>query len=222
MTWHSTLEYYRLINAGIQSRLGGSHSAQCVLYSLDFHSLEQQQVEGGWDAIGETIASAARIVERAGAEALLICANTMHRVAGAVEAAVSIPLIHIADAAAREIQRQQFSTVGLLGTRFTMEQEFYRARLESRHGLKVLIPEPEERNVIHRVIYEELGHGLVLDRSRELYREIINRLKHRGAEGVILGCTEIPLLVKPGDCTIPSFDTTALHATAAVEFATKP
>jgi aspartate racemase len=221
MTWHSTIEYYRLINAGVQSRLGGSHSAQCILYSLDFQDLERQQIEGGWDAIAETIADAARSVERAGADALLICANTMHRVARIVEAAVSIPLIHIADAAAGEIQRQQLRTVGLLGTRFTMEQEFYRERLESHHGLRVLIPEPEERNVIHRVIYEELGHGLVLDRSRELYREIITRLKDRGAEGVILGCTEIPLLVKPEDSAIPSFDTTALHAAAAVEFATR-
>ena len=221
MTWHSTLEYYRLINAGIQSRLGGSHSAQCILYSLDFHDLERQQIEGEWEGIAKTLADAARTVERAGAEGLLICANTMHRVAGTVEAAVAIPLIHIADAAAREIQRQQLRIVGLLGTRFTMEQEFYRERLESHQGLTVLTPEPEERDIVHRIIYEELGRGLLLDRSRELYREIIKRLKDRGAEGVILGCTEIPLLIKPEDSAIPIFDTTALHAAAAVEFSAR-
>jgi len=219
MTWHSTIEYYRLINAGVQERLGGSHSAQCVLYSVDFEQFERLQAEGDWDALAGTMAEAASRAEQAGSDFLLICANTMHRAADAVEAAVSIPLLHIVDATAQEIRKLGLRTVGLLGTRFTMEQEFYRDRLKERHGLEVLVPGSEERKIIHDIIYRELGHGIVSSASRDTYKSAIENLHARGAEGVILGCTEIPLLIRQEDCSLPVFDTTAIHAEAAVEFA---
>lgn len=219
MTWHSTVEYYRLINAGIQGRLGGSHSAQCILYSVEFAEVERLQNAGGWDALAGFMVEAAKRVEQAGADFLLICANTMHRLAGAVEAAVSIPLLHIADATADGVRKQGLRTVGLLGTRFTMEQDFYRDRLEKQHSLRVLIPDEKERKTVHDIIYCELGHGIISEASRDAYRSIIGNLHARGAEGVILGCTEIPLLIRPGDYPIPLFDTTALHAQAAVEWA---
>jgi aspartate racemase len=219
MTWHSTVEYYRLINAGVQARLGGSHSARCVMYSVEFGEVEMLQNSGDWDALAGLMIDAAERVQKAGADLLLICANTMHRLAEAVEAAVPIPLLHIADSAAAEIRKQGLHTVGLLGTRFTMEQEFYRNRLEKRHGLKVLIPGEEERKVIHNVIYNELGRGIISETLREAYKSIIVNLQGRGVEGVILGCTEIPLLIRPADCQLPLFDTTALHANAAVDWA---
>jgi len=219
MTWHSTVEYYRLINAGVQERLGGNHSARCILYSVEFAEVESLQESGGWEALAGFMAETARRVEQAGADLLLICANTMHRTAPAVEAAVSIPLLHIADATAAEIRKQGLKTVGLLGTRFTMEQDFYRDRLQDRHGLKVLIPAEDERKTIHDVIYHELGRGIISEKSRDAYVSIIEKLHRRGAEGVILGCTEIPLLIRPVDYPIPLFDTTALHAAAAVEWA---
>ncbi len=221
MTWHSTVEYYRLINRGVQERLGGNHSARCILYSVEFAEVETLQETGGWEVLGGFMAEAARRLEQAGADFLLICANTMHRTAPAVEAAISIPLLHIGDAAAAEIRRQGLQTVGLLGTRFTMEQKFYRDRLELRYGLRVLIPDEDERTLIHDVIYRELGRGVVSDTSRDAYLCIIRSLHQRGAEGVILGCTEIPLLIRPGDYPLPLFDTTALHAAAAVEWALK-
>jgi aspartate racemase len=219
VTWHSTVEYYRLINAGVQSRLGGSHSAKCILYSVEFAEVERLQHEGGWDALSGFVVDVARRIEQAGADFLVICANTIHRAAEAVEAATSIPLLHIADATAGEIRKQGLRKVGLLGTRFTMEQDFYRCRLEQRHHLEVLIPGEEERNRVHDVIYNELGRGIVADASREAYKSIIQNLQTRGAEGVILGCTEIPLLIRQGDCSLPVFDTTAIHAAAAVEWA---
>jgi len=219
MTWHSTVEYYRLINAGVQARLGGSHSAQCILYSVEFAEIERLQDAGEWDALAGFMVEAAKRVEQAGADFLLICANTMHRSAEAVAAAVSIPLLHIADATASEIRKQGLQTIGLLGTRFTMEQDFYHSRLEKQHGLKVLIPGAEERNTVHDIIYQELGHGIISEPSRAIYKSIIHNLHARGAEGVILGCTEIPLLIRPGDCPLPLFDTTAIHAAAAVEWA---
>ncbi len=219
MTWHSTVEYYRLVNRGVQERLGGNHSARCILYSVEFAEVETLQETGGWDALNGFMADAAKKVEHAGADFLLICANTMHRAAPAVEAAISIPLLHIGDATAAEILRQGLKTVGLLGTRFTMEQEFYRDRLEQRHGLTVLIPDENERNRIHDVIYRELGRGIITEASRDAYLSIIRNLHRRGAEGVILGCTEIPLLIRPGDYPLPLFDTTALHAAAAVDWA---
>lgn len=219
MTWHSTIEYYRLINAGVQERLGGNHSARCVLYSVEFAEVEKLQNEGAWDLLAGFMSQAARRVEQAGADFIVICANTMHQMAATVEAAVSVPLLHIADAAANEIRRQKLRTVGLLGTRFTMEMDFYRNRLEQQHGLGVLIPSKEEREEVHRIIYEELGRGIISESSREVYKSVIRNLHARGAEGVILGCTEIPLLIRPEDCPVPMFDTTALHAAAAVESA---
>jgi aspartate racemase len=218
MTWHSTVDYYRLINSGIQKRLGGSRSARLLLYSLDFAPIEDLQVKGDWVALGDLMADAAATVERAGAEGLLICANTMHRLAEDIRRAVSIPLLHIADAAAAEIKRLGLRKVGLLGTRYTMELDFYRERLEKDHSLSVLIPEEPGRTEVHDIIYKELGHGLVREESRKAYVRIIEGLRGRGAEGVILGCTEIPLLVRPQDSPLPVFDTTALHAAAAVDF----
>jgi aspartate racemase len=219
MTWHSTVEYYRLINTGVHSRLGKSHSAKCLLYSVDFEELETLQNEGGWEALDGMMAEAAAKLERAGAELIVICANTMHRTAPRVEASISVPLLHIADATAGEIRKLNLKTVGLLGTRYTMELDFYRDRLESLHGLRVLTPGEADRNVVHDIIYKELGHGVIKESSREAYRAVIRGLHERGAEGVILGCTEIPLLIKPGDYPLPLFDTTAIHAAAAVEMA---
>jgi aspartate racemase len=218
MTWHSTIDYYRLINAGVQKRLGGSRSAPLVLVSLDFAPIEELQVKGDWGSLGVLMAEAAVKVERAGAEGLLVCANTMHRLSGDIGRAVSIPLLHIADAAAAEIKKRGFRRVGLLGTRYTMEQEFYREKLEKDHSLTVVVPEEPGRTVIHDVIYNELGRGLIREESRQAYVRIIDDLRARGAQGVVLGCTEIPLLVRPEDSPIPVFDTTKLHAAAAVEF----
>jgi aspartate racemase len=219
MTWHSTVDYYRLINEGIQARLGGSHSAELVMVSVDFGPIEDMQGRGDWEAMGRLMAGAARTLESAGAEGLIICANTMHRLADDITTAVKIPLIHIADATAGSIKEKGLETVGLLGTRYTMELDFYRGRLERAHGLKVLIPEEPGRTSVHDVIYNELAHGTVLEASRRAYVAVIEDLKRRGAEGVILGCTEIPLLIKAADGPIPVFDTTALHAAAAVDFA---
>ncbi len=219
MTWHSTIEYYRLINAGVQERLGGSHSARCILYSVEFAEVERLQNEGAWEVLADFMAQAARRLEQAGADCIVICANTMHQMAGAIETAVSIPLLHIADAAANEIRRQNLRTTGLLGTRYTMELDFYRNRLEQQHGLAVLVPGKEEREAVHQIIFEELGHGIISESSREVYKAVIRNLRARGAEGVILGCTEIPLLIRSEDSPIPIFDTTALHAAAAVEWA---
>ena len=219
MTWHSTVDYYRLINEDVQRRLGGSFSARIVLYSVEFDEFEKLQGKGDWDRLTALMTDAARRVETGGADVLLICANTMHKTAEAVSSAVRIPLIHIADAAAAEITRLGLKTVGLLGTRYTMEQDFYRRRLEERNGLRVLIPDAPERDRVHEIIYTELGRGLIKDSSRVEYVAIIEDLRKRGAEGVILGCTEIPLLVKSGDASVPVFDTTMLHARAAVDWA---
>jgi amino-acid racemase len=219
MTWHSTIEYYRLINAGVQARLGASHSARCVLYSVEFEEVERLQEAGDWAALNAFMVDAALRVEKAGAEFLLICANTMHRTAPQVEAALSIPLLHIADVTAAEIRKRGLTTVGLLGTRYTMELDFYRERLETRHGLRVLVPEAADRQTVHDIIYDELGRGIIREASRDTYMSIIRGLQDRGAEGVILGCTEIPLLIKQEDYPLPLFDTTALHAAAAVNCA---
>jgi aspartate racemase len=216
MTWHSTADYYRLINTGIQERLGGNHSAECILRSVDFAPLEKLQQEGGWDSLTRFLVNAAKGLERAGADILLICANTMHQAAPAVEEAISIPFLHIADATASEILSRGMRTVGLLGTRYTMEMSFYRGRLEEKHGLRVLVPKPEDRARVHEVIYAELGRGIVSQSSRDVYLGIIEDLRNRGAEGVILGCTEIPMLIRAEDSPIPVFDTTAIHAAAAV------
>jgi len=219
MTWHSTVDYYRLINQGVHARLGGSHSAELLLLSIDFEPVEEMQGRGDWAGMGKLMAEWAVRLEKAGAEGLVICTNTMHRLAVDVVRAVSIPLIHIADATAAEAKKRGLKTLGLLGTRYTMELDFYRGRLEKEHGLKVLIPEEPGRTAVHDIIYRELAFGDVREESRRAYVAIIEDLKRRGAEGVVLGCTEIPLLVKEKDSPIPVFDTTALHAAAAVDFA---
>ncbi len=222
MTWHSTVDYYRLINEGVQKQLGGSSSGRLILYSLDFAPIEELQARGDWPSLGALMAEAAAVVERAGAEGLVICANTMHRLADDIGRAVSIPLVHIADAAAEAIKKGGISKVGLLGTRYTMELDFYRDKLEKDHGLGVIVPGEEDRTLVHDIIYKELGRGLVRGESRRAYVRVIEDLKARGAQGVILGCTEIPLLIRPEDSPIPVFDTTALHAAAAVDFALAP
>ena len=217
MSWQSTIPYYRLINEAVRERLGGLHSARVVLFSVDFHDIERLQDAGDWQAMGGSLAAAARSLAAAGADFLVLCTNTMHKVAPAIEAAVEIPLLHIADTTAAAVRRAGVSTVGLLGTRFTMEEGFYRDRLSERHGLRVLVPGPEDREIVHRVIYDELCQGVVTNESRGEYRRIMASLVSQGAEAIILGCTEISLLVDPQDSEVPLFDTTALHARAAAE-----
>jgi len=219
MSWESTATYYRLINEAVRDRLGGLHSARLALFSVDFDEIEGMQNRGEWDAAGEALAHAARRVEAAGADCLVLCTNTMHRVAPAIERAIGIPLLHIADATALEIKAAEIERIGLLGTRFTMEQEFYRGRMVEQHGLDVLIPDEADRETVHRAIYDELCLGQVREESRAAYAKIIEGLGARGAQGVILGCTEIPLLVRPEDSPLPLFDTTAIHARQAVEWA---
>ncbi|WP_152221329.1 aspartate/glutamate racemase family protein [Pseudomonas sp. SCB32] len=217
MSWESTIPYYRQINQTIKERLGGLHSAKIVLYSVDFHEIERLQHAGDWDAAGLLLAGAARSLHAAGADFLVLCTNTMHKVAPAIEAAVDIPLLHIADPTAEAIRAAGLTTVGLLGTRFTMEQAFYKDRLQERFDLQVLTPSEDERQVVHRIIYEELCLGQIRDESREAYRRIIASLVERGAQAVILGCTEISLLVGPQDASVPLFDTTTIHARQAAE-----
>ena len=218
MSWESTSSYYRLINQAVKARLGGLHSASLLLHSVDFAGIEQLQRAGDWDAAGDQLAQAARGLQAAGAEVLLICANTMHKVAPAIASAVDIPLLHVVDATAAAVRRTGARRVGLLGTRFTMEQPFYVGRLQQQ-GLDVLLPDADERALVHRVIYEELCQGRILDRSRDDYRRVMATLVAQGAEGIILGCTEIALLVDATDAAVPLFDTTRLHAQAAVEWA---
>lgn len=215
LSWESTALYYRLINEGVKARLGGLHSAKIVLLSMDFQEIESLQHAGEWDRAGEALAAAGRAVEAAGADFLLICSNTMHRVSGQVAAAVSIPLLDLADATADRILARGIGKVGLLGTAFTMEQDFYRGRLAAR-GIEVLVPGTADRAIVHRVIYEELCRGRVEQESREEYLRIIDSLGERGAEGVIEGCTEIVMLVDGRHADMPLFDTTAIHADEAV------
>lgn len=219
MSWESTIPYYRQINERIKERLGGLHSAKVALFSVDFHEIERLQHAGDWDAAGRVLADAARSLKAAGADFLVLCTNTMHKVAPAIEAAVDIPLLHIADPTAEAIRAAGVSTVGLLGTRFTMEQAFYKDRLVGKFGLRVLTPNETDRQVVHRIIYEELCLGQIHDESRQEYRRIIATLVEQGAEAVILGCTEISLLVGPQDASVPLFDTTALHALQAADAA---
>ncbi len=219
MSWESSLEYYRIVNETVKARLGGFHSARCVMLSVDFAEIERFQHAGDWDAATRMLQDAARGLERAGAEFFIICTNTMHLMAEAVEGAVSIPLLHIVDVTAEAIRARRHTTVGLLGTRFTMEQDFYKGRLKDRHGITVLIPDEEERIAIHTILYQELCLGEIKRASQETFHRIIERLAARGAQGVILGCTEIPLIVRAEDCDLPLYDTTALHAQAAVTYA---
>ena len=219
MSWESTIPYYRLINETVKQRLGGLHSARIVMVSVDFHDIEILQRDGRWDAAGALLAHAARSLEAAGADFLVLATNTMHKVAGDITAAVSIPLLHIADPTADAIKAGGFATIGLLGTRFTMEQAFYRDRLETRHGLRVLVPDAADRDLVHRVIYDELCLGVIKPASRDAYRAVMQRLVAQGAQALVLGCTEVSLLVGPDDAGVPLFDTTALHAVAAAETA---
>ena len=219
MSWESTQGYYKAINEGIKSKLGGLHSAQIAMYSVDFQPIETLQHEGDWEGTAEILVAASQRIEAAGADGLLICTNTMHKVAPAIEEATSIPLIHIADATARVLVEKGIKKVGLLGTGFTMEQDFYKGRLTEKFGLEVVIPEQSDRDIVHRVIYEELCLGHIKDESNAEYVRIIADLASQGAEAVILGCTEIGLLVKQSDTDVPLVDTTMIHAQAAVEFA---
>jgi aspartate racemase len=216
MSWESTALYYRQINLAVQQRLGGLHSAKLVLLSVDFHAIEVLQRAGDWAAAGALLADAARSLEAAGADFLLLGTNTMHIVAPAIEAAVHIPLLHIADPTAQAIQQAGLTRIGLLGTRFTMEQSFYVDRLRQQ-GLEVLLPVQAERDTVHRIIFEELCLGQVVDSSRQAYRHIMAGLVDQGAQAIILGCTEITLLVGAADASVPLFDTTAIHASAAVD-----
>jgi len=217
MSWESSIEYYRIINEVTKSKLGGLHSAKSVMYSVDFAEIELLQHQARWQEASEIIVSAAQSIERAGADFLVLCTNTMHKLADAIEANTQVPLLHIADATAERIKTAEITKIGLLGTRFTMEQDFYRGRLENKHQLEVLVPEPSERETVHRVIYEELCLGIVNPESRKKYIEIMEHMVKSGAEGIILGCTEIELLVKAEDIQVRLFPTTKIHAEAAVE-----
>ncbi|MCH4809744.1 aspartate/glutamate racemase family protein [Vreelandella neptunia] len=219
MSWESSLSYYRALNEGVKAALGGFHSAKIVMLSVDFAEIEAMQQRGDWDAAGELLASAAQGVERAGADCLLIATNTMHKVAPAIEQAITIPLLHIADATALQLQADGINRVGLLGTRFTMEQDFYIGRLEEQFGIKVVVPKQSERDTIHQVIFDELCQGRIEDVSRQRYLAIIDSLYAQGAQAVILGCTEIAMLVSQQDTTVPLYDTTALHVQRAVAWA---
>jgi aspartate racemase len=219
MSWESTVPYYRLLNREIGRRLGGLHSARVLLLSVDFQEIEVLQHQGKWHELGEMLAQDASRLEEAGADFLVLCTNTMHLVAPAIEAALSIPFLHIADATAESIKASGLTQVGLLGTRFTMEEPFYKGRLEKEHGLRVVIPRGEDRELIHRVIYEELVLGEIREESREEFVRITGDLAGSGAEGVILGCTEIGLLLKQENAAVPLFDTTLIHAEAAAAFA---
>ena len=219
MSWESTADYYRRLNELVKQRLGGLHSAKIVLHSVDFAEIESLQARGAWEEAGRQLAQVARSLEAGGADFLVLCTNTMHKVAPAIEGASALPLLHIADPTATAIRQAGFTRVGLLGTRFTMEQDFYRGRLVERHGLDVIVPDDDGRSRVHRVIYEELCLGVVREESRAGYRQVIARLVDQGAQAVILGCTEIAMLVSAADAPVPVFDTTAIHAQAAVDAA---
>jgi aspartate racemase len=219
MSWESSVEYYRILNEEIRARLGGLHSAKTLMYSVDFAEIEEMQRGGRWDDAGQAMAEAALRLQRGGADFIVLCTNTMHKLTPQIEAAVQIQLLHIADATARRIQSSRLKTVGLLGTRFTMEESFYRGRMEERFGLRVLTPPPAGRELVHRVIYDELCLGITRDESRQEYRKILHELASQGAEGIILGCTEIGLLVDASDSPVPLFDTTRIHAEEAVSMA---
>ncbi len=219
MSWESTVSYYTAINRGIKQQLGGLHSAKMALFSVDFAEIEALQQQGLWQQAGAELERAAQSVEAAGADFLMIGTNTMHKVADQIAAAVSIPLLHIADATAEQLKADGIDTVGLLGTGFTMQQDFYKGRLQDKHGIRVLIPSETDQLTVHRIIYDELCQGQIHDSSRQQYLTIIDELSAQGAQAVILGCTEIPLLVRQSDTPVPVYDTTAIHAAAAVKMA---
>ncbi|MGX7594504.1 aspartate/glutamate racemase family protein [Planococcus plakortidis] len=215
MSWESSAEYYRLLNEQVKQRLGGLHSAECLMYSVDFEEIERFQSEGKWDEAGERLADVARSLEKGGAELIVLCTNTMHKVVSSIEEAVSVPVLHIADATAKEIRANHLSTVGLLGTKYTMEQDFYKERI-AESGIDVLIPEAAERDMINEIIFDELCLGKINESSKVKYKQAIQNLIDRGAQGIILGCTEIGLLIHDEDAAVPLFDTAKLHAKAAV------
>lgn len=217
MSWESSIEYYRIVNTEIHARLGGVHSAKCVMYSFDFAEVEELQSQGNWAEATRRMVGAAKAVQSGGADFIVICTNTMHKMAEDVQRQVNIPLLHIADATAVKIKSEGLQKIGLLGTRFTMEEDFYKGRLVNQHGLDVLIPEPAERADVHRIIYDELVIGKINHASQDRYHQIIDHLVQRGAQGIILGCTEIGLLVKQEQYKIPLYDTTLIHAMAAVD-----
>jgi aspartate racemase len=219
MSWESSLEYYRITNQMIKERLGEPHSCKSIMYSVDFAEYEMLQHKGKWDLLTTKMVDIANKLEKAGADIILICTNTMHKMAPDVEKSITVPLLHIADAAAEEIKVNNMNKVGLLGTKFTMEQDFYKGRLKEKHGIDVVIPNEKEREVVHNVIYKELISGIIKEESREKFKTIIQNLNKNGAEGVILGCTEIPLSIKNTDTEIPVFDTTMIHAKKAVDLA---
>ncbi|NIA55184.1 aspartate/glutamate racemase family protein [Massilia sp. TW-1] len=219
MSWKSSAEYYRLVNEGVRDRLGGLHSAQCLMWSFDFDDIAVLQREDRWNDAADLMVEAAQRLERGGADFLIICTNTMHKAYDRLRAAVDLPLLHIADPTAERIKADGHKRVGLLGTAFTMEQDFYKGRLADLHGLDVIVPDATDRATVHRIIYDELVQGKVEAASRDAYRAVIGRLVAAGAEAIILGCTEIMLLVGPEDSPVPLYDTTGLHAAAAVELA---
>ncbi|QTL97503.1 amino acid racemase [Iocasia frigidifontis] len=219
MSWESSLEYYRIINEAVKKKLGEPHSCKSVMYSVDFAEYEKLQHKGKWELLTSKMIDVARKLEKAGVDLILICTNTMHKMAADVQKSITVPLLHIADAAAEEIKAKNMNKVGLLGTKFTMEENFYKERLKEKYGIDVVIPDAQEREVVHNVIYKELISGIIKEESRDKFRKIIKNLKKNGGEGVILGCTEIPLLIKNEDSEIPIFDTTMLHAKKAVDFA---
>ena len=221
MSWESSLEYYSIINQQVKEKLGGLHSAKSLMYSLDFDLIEKLQQQEKWDELTSIMIKAAQGLEKGGADFVLICTNTMHKMAEDVQDNINIPLLHIADTTAERIKEKDLKKIGLLGTNFTMEEDFYKGRLTNKHGLEIIVPKKEDRQIIHQIIYQELCLGEIKPSSKDQYIEIINKLVDSGAEAVILGCTEIPLLVQQEDVNIPLFDTTSIHAETAVEFALK-
>ncbi|WP_181952458.1 aspartate/glutamate racemase family protein [Yersinia canariae] len=222
MSWESTIPYYRIINQQVKEQLGGLHSAKIILYSVDFHEIEQLQAKGDWQTAGQLLSDAAISLKRAGADVIVVCTNTMHKVADDIEAASGLPLLHIADATAAQIKHQGIGKIGLLGTRYTMEQDFYRGRLTQKHNIEVVTPDSADREIINRIIYEELCLGIISEKSRQEYRRIMKQLEALGAQGIIFGCTEITLLVNAQDAKVPVFDTTVIHAAAAAQYALQP
>jgi len=218
MSWESTSEYYRIINNEVKRRLGGFHSAKCIVYSVDFDETEKCQRQGDWERTAEILTDAALSLEAAGADFIVLCTNTMHKVAGEIQAGIKIPMLHIADITAQHVLSKGINRIGLLGTKYTMEQDFYISRL-TKQGIRVFVPEASDRDIINTVIFQELCLGQIIAESRCRFKQIIEGLIQQGAEGIILGCTEIGLLVKPEDSTVPLFDTTVIHATGAVDYA---
>ncbi|MCR8632071.1 aspartate/glutamate racemase family protein [Paenibacillus radicis (ex Xue et al. 2023)] len=221
MSWESSLLYYQIINQRVKEKLGGHHSAKSLMISVDFHEIKTLQYEGNWDEATKIMTDSAQKLESGGSDCIVICTNTMHKMANEVEESVSIPLLHIADATANEIVECGIKKVALLGTAFTMEQDFYKGRLIEKFGLDVIVPDEADRKIVHDIIYEELCLGIINENSKQSYLEIINSLVHDGIEAVILGCTEITLLISQLDCSVPIFDTTKIHAEYAVDFALK-